>query len=182
MKNSRITLSKIYFSERMSEETNCFTTNVLLDGKLIGEARNEGRGGCTSIFAISEKTVGLLNEAKKYAESLPKIKYAGFGSRGAFEVDSDLESVVDILVEDWLKIKQEEKIQKKLNKDMTTAICVGDLKKGYEMFYWTLGKSKANIADMLKNPKGVTAIANKIADLKAKGKNILNTNLPAEIL
>jgi hypothetical protein len=38
----------------MSEETNAFTANVLLDGKLIGYADNHGKGGCTHVRFLGD--------------------------------------------------------------------------------------------------------------------------------
>jgi hypothetical protein len=50
---SRITLKSFKTVKWMSEETTCFTAIVLLDGKVIGEASNEGHGGSTFIRFVS---------------------------------------------------------------------------------------------------------------------------------
>lgn len=41
-----ITLKKIEWSSRQSEETNCFVANLYVDGVLLGEVSNSGQGGC----------------------------------------------------------------------------------------------------------------------------------------
>ena len=75
----------------MSEETNAFTANVLLDGKLIGYADNHGKGGCTHVrflgdnrhemevhqTAIADHVDTLVDEAihqKALAKSVAKIR------------------------------------------------------------------------------------------------------------
>ena len=51
---SRITIKSLKTVKWMSEETICFTASVLFDGKVIGEASNEGHGGCTFIRFIGD--------------------------------------------------------------------------------------------------------------------------------
>ena len=50
---TRLTLKSFKTVKWMSEETVCFTASVLIDGKLIGEASNEGHGGCTFLHFVS---------------------------------------------------------------------------------------------------------------------------------
>jgi hypothetical protein len=50
---ARITLKSFKTVKWMSEETTCFTATVLLDGKTIGEASNEGHGGSTFVRYVS---------------------------------------------------------------------------------------------------------------------------------
>ena len=42
----KIELKNISYSERMSEETSCFSADLWVDGKKIGEVSNRGTGGC----------------------------------------------------------------------------------------------------------------------------------------
>lgn len=51
---SRITIKSFKTVKWMSEETICFTASVLFDGKVIGEASNEGHGGCTFVRFIGD--------------------------------------------------------------------------------------------------------------------------------
>ena len=50
----RITIGAFKHFAGMSEETEAFTANVLLDGKLIGYADNHGKGGCTHVRFIGD--------------------------------------------------------------------------------------------------------------------------------
>ena len=51
---ARITLGKFKYFAGMSEETNAFTANVMLDGKVIGYADNHGKGGCTHVRFVCD--------------------------------------------------------------------------------------------------------------------------------
>ena len=57
-----ISLSGFEYYPRMSEETNAFVANLILDGVMVGECSNEGRGGCANYYAYNNwdlaKTVG----------------------------------------------------------------------------------------------------------------------------
>jgi len=50
----RITIEAFKHFAGMSEETEAFTANVLLDGKLIGYADNHGKGGCTHVRFLGD--------------------------------------------------------------------------------------------------------------------------------
>lgn len=41
-----LSLSKIKIHPDMSQETNCFSATICLDGKPVGTVRNAGHGGC----------------------------------------------------------------------------------------------------------------------------------------
>lgn len=42
----KIEIKNISYSERMSEETSCFSADLWVDGKKIGVISNRGTGGC----------------------------------------------------------------------------------------------------------------------------------------
>jgi hypothetical protein len=46
----KMTLGKIKVHEDMSQETTCFSCDILLDGKVVGHASNDGGGGCDMIY------------------------------------------------------------------------------------------------------------------------------------
>lgn len=50
VKNLNLSLKNLKFHEDMSEETPCFSADLYEDGKLIAHVKNEGRGGCNSIY------------------------------------------------------------------------------------------------------------------------------------
>lgn len=54
LNTAQITIKSFKTVKWMSEETICFTASVLIDGKVIGEASNEGHGGCTFVRFIGD--------------------------------------------------------------------------------------------------------------------------------
>lgn len=46
-----ISLANFEWYERMSEETNAFCADLILDGIKVGDCSNEGRGGCANYHA-----------------------------------------------------------------------------------------------------------------------------------
>jgi len=89
----------------MSEETVCFTATVLLDGKIVGEASNEGHGGSTFIRFVSPLAESTAQEFAKAA------KPADFGWPCE---EMRMDDLVDILVEKIDRQKQEATIVKKI--------------------------------------------------------------------
>jgi hypothetical protein len=57
-----ISLDEFEHYPRMSEETNAFVADLILDGIMVGDCSNEGRGGCANYHAIKEwdlaRTIG----------------------------------------------------------------------------------------------------------------------------
>lgn len=114
----KIELKNVKFMESMSEETNCFSADIFVNGKKVGYAKNTGQGGPTDYrHYLDEKNSNkeVLEKAEKYCQTLPPINY------GSFTLDSNLENVIDNLFEDWLK----EQEVKKMEKRFKTGIAVG---------------------------------------------------------
>lgn len=65
-----LTLKNIKHARSLSEETNAFTATLCADGKPIAEARNDGQGGQTFVYARPECRAAL-QAAEDYAKALP---------------------------------------------------------------------------------------------------------------
>ena len=160
----KIELKKISFNERMSDETNCFIADLYIDGKKVGYAQNEGRGGPTDYRGDTKADNVLIAKAEKYCKTLPKVKYHDM------EWEQSLEGVIDDLLTEYLVAKEAKKKLKMYEK----AICYGiPNAPSYRTVYW-----KGRVL------KGVPLpyLQKAYDDVKAKlGKNevILNTNLVA---
>jgi hypothetical protein len=48
-----ISLADFEYFPRLSEETSCFAAALVLDGILVGDCSNEGRGGCANYHAFN---------------------------------------------------------------------------------------------------------------------------------
>lgn len=79
-----VTLLKLSIHTRLSEETRCFTADIVVDGKVIGEVENRGNGGCNMYFWKDRKAGEAL---QKFAEQ----KYPQY----TFEqIDSLIEDII----------------------------------------------------------------------------------------
>ena len=159
----KIELKSIKFSEAMSEETNAFTANLYINGKNIGYCKNTGQGGCTDYNANSPVLRSVIADAETYCKALPKTKWK------TMEFDQSLESVINDLLEDWLKAKETKKMQRKMN----TCILVGvPDASAYGVYNFKQPLSNVN-AMQLQNS------VNRIKGKLETGEVILNTNLEA---
>lgn len=95
--SNTITITKFKYYPELTEETYCFTAVVLLDGKRIGQAKNDGHGGETRL------------ELDKF-DLIPHKDY------------NDVVAVIDELVSDAVKQKAIDKdmraVAKKLAKTL----------------------------------------------------------------
>ena len=111
----KIELKRISINERMSEETTCFVADVYVDGVNVGEAKNDGHGGSTFVYAGSAPgNRQLVAKAEAYAKTLPDIHYPDMN----FSLKSDLEHIVDDLVFAEQKKKDAKKLEKKMEKSI----------------------------------------------------------------
>jgi len=162
----RLELKNVKFYESMSEETNCFRADLFIEGKKIAEVKNQGQGGPTDYSILDFKNIKILHSAEAYCKSLPKEKISE-----DFEFQPTLESKIDDLFEEWLKVKEEKKLLKK----MEQGILYGTPNQ-YGMTYW----KNTTLTAMMKNPAMQGRIKQIIKDLIDKGETILNTNIPKE--
>ena len=162
----KIELKKISFNERMSQETSCFVADLYINGKKVGEASNEGHGGCTNYGSSTKEANAVIAEAEKYFKGLPNIKSEKYN----FDYPQSLENAIDDCLEAYLKDKEE----KKKDKRYATAICFG-VPNGLSYSYL---KYKTPLASI---PK--FNLQKEVDGIKAKycknGIVILNTNLSA---
>lgn len=179
-KTMKIELKNLQVFERMSEETNAFAADLYINGKKVGDAKNDGRGGCTSYGAIyttddakQEEYYRAIAEAEAYCKTLPPIEFPADIGGGSMECT--LENLIDDLVEQHLRSKALQKIQKK-----TVTHIVYGFDHTQNLVSW--GKNWP-IAKMLESEKGRQMIKDTIAELKSKTPNgkLFNTNIPAEL-
>lgn len=162
-------LKAIKFYESMSEETNCFQGKLYINNKYVADVKNTGQGGNTDVYPVNKLTGSIIAEAEKYLSHQPKKKCDEFN----FEYIRTVESEVDDLFADWLKVKEDNKFIKQMDK----GIMYGS-KYHYQMTYW----KNTTLTAMLNNPIGRARVIQVIKDLKAKGETILNTNIPDDVM
>jgi hypothetical protein len=159
----RIELKNIKFSEAMSEETSAFTANLYINGKKVGYCKNNGQGGCTDYNSNSPENRKIIAKAETYCKKLPKVKSFNM------EYNQSLESVIDTLLEDWLKAKETKTFERR----MKTCILTGSPDENrtiYSYFNFKKPLSSFKTSDL-------QGAVNRIKG-KLKGNDIiLNTNL-----
>ena len=96
----------------MSEETICFTATLLLDGKPVAVASNEGHGGSTFLHYSNKDAEAVVDTI---AASLEPEEY-GWGFLNQYGKKLSAADVIDILVEIEDKKKGLEKLLKKMRK------------------------------------------------------------------
>ncbi len=83
-----ITLKNVKIAKFASEETLCFRATVLVDGKVAGEASNDGHGGANRYQPWS-----LRDTLTEYAASLPP--WTAHGETHAHDADTAFGDVMD---------------------------------------------------------------------------------------
>ena len=109
---ARLSLKSFKTVRWMSEETICFTATVLLDGKVIGTASNEGHGGCTFVHFTSPT---VESTAESFAKSINPADIKGW----EFLADKGftLDCLIDILVEREESKKETARIVSKIRRN-----------------------------------------------------------------
>lgn len=169
----KIELKGIYHSERMSEETNCFTAMLYVDGKKVANVKNQGHGGCTDIIPLNAECRDIIQKAEAFCAALPPILLGG----AMGEIDMDLELYVDRLLEEYLKARDIKKFEKKMLNEMQTKILTG-VKGGDRYSAW---KPKTPLSLLLSYPDKLQQLVDNIRGKLKEGEVILNTNLPSSI-
>ena len=159
----QIELKRIQFSERMSDETNCFVADLYINGKKVGEAKNDGCGGSTDYNGYSRENNDIIRECEEYCKSLPDVDL------GDFKIKNSLENVIDELLENFLKLKEEKKREKLMEKAIIFGVPNG---MSYQYVHWR-NRTLAQIP-FLQLQKAVNDIREKHCK---NGVVILNTNL-----
>lgn len=161
----KIELKKIQFSEALSEETNAFMADLYINGKKVGYCKNTGQGGCTDYYSDKPEHRQVIAEAEAYFNSLPKYVPKGYD----FELQPTLEGAIDDQLDNWLKAKD----QKKMEKKMQTGILVGR-PNGMSYSYYNFKRPLSEIP-----LSQLAASLSRITDKLKAGEVILNTNLDA---
>lgn len=115
----KIELRKIQVNNRLSEETLCFSADIVIDGKVAGEATNRGHGGCTD-YRLGAQGVHdrALEERAKVAARAWIEEHGSDEDRelltpgpSTYQVNP-LEHLIDLLVERHEEAKEAKKMAK----------------------------------------------------------------------
>lgn len=170
----KIELKNIKTSELASEETNFFRADLWIDGKKRGYAENDGRGGCTNYGWLSKEDRPFIEQGEQWCKTLPDEE-CDLGDGRTFSIPSTLEHMIDNLVEEHLKEKENKKLLKKMEKGLL-------ISKNPKVSYSIISWKNQTIEGMLKNSVMKGMLKNTIQKYRNEGYIIMNTNLPDEVL
>jgi len=122
----KIELKNVKINLTFSEETIMFMADLSINGLVVGEAENDGRGGSTFYSAkaydvkkqeflsdeIRKRNKELIAEAEVFCKGLPPMKF-DFGL-GEHEIPMTLEHFIDELVNAEVNKKEQKKFEKKM--------------------------------------------------------------------
>ena len=172
-----IELKSFKHYERLSDETNCFTANIYVNGIKCGTAENRGFGGETDYSSDGRMgSIELIKQAEQYCLGLPSETIV-IGDR-TITIDMNFCSYIDNLVDKMVKAKYKEKDAQILRKKMQKAILIGTEEKYREIgFKMPLKEVWQNYPDYFKQ-----VLHDKLGLYAKDGYRLLNTNIPQQYL
>lgn len=103
----KISLQRVTYSARMSEETSCFAADLYIDGVKVGQVRNDGRGGCHHLMPWS-----VQDRLAAHAKTLSPITVMD-GEKVSITYQPTWESLIDWALERHLQAKSYRALIKK---------------------------------------------------------------------
>lgn len=173
----KVVLKNIKVSEKLSEETTCFSADVFVNGKKVAYARNSGRGGCTDYNSYENKRE-VLRDLEQYLSIQPNIVYSSPNEK-SFEMESNLENLIDFLLDEHLQKKEDARMKKVIEKACLKSIVFGIPNSGkyrqigYNVAFEILAK-RPNYEDLVKT------MIDKVKSEMVDGEIIYNTNINLE--
>jgi len=167
----KLELKNVKINETFSEETLMFMADLFVDGKKVGYASNDGRGGCTSYNAY-ENQREVLGKAEAFALTLPST-ITEFGGKD-YEFKSSLESWIDDAVHKIFNDKAQAKAEKKMQLIMQTQIVWG-IPNGNT--YKHLGFKGGIKLDVL-SKASVKSLVDAVKSRMLPNEEIFNKNIP----
>jgi hypothetical protein len=167
----KITLKNLKVNLTFSQETTMFQADVYVDGVKTAYAQNDGHGGCTGYHAYEGKR-DLLKKAEEFAASLPSKTYS------TLTLKSNLEMVIDDLVDAHVREKENLKFNRKIEK-LTKNHIVWGIPNG-DSYHKICFKGRPDFEKIIKLPQGKIALENLVKKVKSELKPnevIFNKNL-----
>jgi hypothetical protein len=170
----KIELKNIKYSEWGSEETSCFQANIYLNGQKVGYCQNDGKGGETYYNRYPDIDHLRIYEMEEYCKTLPPIIYKSSLIDKDIVIDMNLELYIDNLLGEYLKQKDDKKLQKQMDK----SILIGNSSE-YQIVSFQLP-----LKDMWEKHPSIfkKTLTEKLDKYKEKGYKLLNTNIPLQFL
>lgn len=165
--NYKFEIKNFKYLESRSEETNCFSAALYVNGKKVADCGNSGHGGPTDVnFLLQYRE--MEKEIDHFLATQPKIKYENV------EFARTMEFIVDQLVEELLKAKVLQNLLKKTGKYL--------IFRNPQGTYYQIGWKKYRVDELFNIQSGRDMLQKTIANHIAKGNILINKNIPSELL
>lgn len=106
MTKLNIELRKITYSKALSDETNAYTADLYLDGKLLAHVMNAGHGGCDSQHPAKGRTYDEIKALNDLIKSTYPARDTGMVLNDKpFIMEQDLETICGELLDEHLVSK-----------------------------------------------------------------------------
>jgi hypothetical protein len=103
--NTTFTLKNIKVCEWASEETTCFTATLYMNGKRLGEVRNDGQGGC-NYYDFNTKEIKTIAEEYLWNAHVDFCKEYNFEPQEKDTFHFSLDPMIDNLLDQHDLAKQ----------------------------------------------------------------------------
>jgi hypothetical protein len=167
----KLELKNVKINETFSEETLMFMADLFVNGKKVGYANNDGRGGCTSYNAY-EGQREVLKQAEAFALTLPST-FHEFGGK-VHEFKSSLESWIDDTVNKIADQKANAKAEKKMQKLMETQVVWGVPNGNTYRHMGFKGSPKLSVL----SPASIKNLVDAVKSRLQPNEEIFNKNIP----
>lgn len=162
-------LKKINHIEMLSKETYCFSAILCVNGTEVAYCENTGHGSPTNVAFFPEHDQ-LKQEIIDFLKSQLKLETKSFD----YKLESNLEYVVDLLVEKVVVAKELKRIMNQTKENLVF--------KTSESTYLVLGWDNFTIEKFLQTPKYCKEVKETIASVMMPGITLMNENIPTNLL
>jgi hypothetical protein len=109
-----ITVKNVKAHRDMSEETECFSCTLYVDGKKVGQASNHGTGGCNDYYFINRETEAAVNAYIDGLDPVPEpVGLTEEWRKSMYPMKQDLDWFVGELIADAEMEKRLRRLSKK---------------------------------------------------------------------
>jgi len=116
-----VEIKNIKISLGNSDETYCFNADIYADGKKVGYAKNNGRGGNTDYNRYPKFSYDDIRDIENYFKSMPCKEYTL--NNEIFKMNYSLENFIDEAVEKKLAERDAARLKNRMEKDFQKYIC-----------------------------------------------------------
>lgn len=160
----KLELKNVKIHPDMSEETNCFSATLWVDGKRAASCRNDGRGGSTDVYFKDRK---LMLSVYQWCKDNPIRNWY----REKEYIFDSLEARIDEMV---IEVQYSKEFKAK---EKSQLILRDKNSKDPEYIFHATFKLQSTINILKRTEKGRESLKIAVTKMRAKGYEIMNDNI-----